>query len=61
MQIYKQKEGIVIQIKKTNRKKGDKTLSMTVYGEDLNIAFGRIQDLYENLAKYEEINIRHKR
>ena len=57
------KEGIVIQIKKKNYKAGDPTLSMTVYGESVPVAFGRIKNLYEALSNSteEEVLIRHKK
>ena len=57
------KEGIVIQIKTKNYKAGDSTLSMTVYGESVPVAFGRIKNLYESLSNSteEEVLIRHKK
>jgi hypothetical protein len=57
------KEGIVIQIKTKNYRTGDPTLSMTVYGESVPVAFGRIQNLYEKLSTSteDEVVIRHKK
>ena len=63
MQIYnnKKEDGIIIQIKKKNYTKGEKSKSITIYGENINIAFGRITDLYEKLSNNQEITIRHKK
>jgi hypothetical protein len=57
-------DGVVIQIKKKNYKSGtNKTKSMTIYGEEVEIAFGRIYNLYEKLSTSteDEVLIRHKK
>lgn len=57
--LYVKEEGVVIQIKPTGFRKGDKTKSLTIKGETVDIVFNRIKNIYEQLSKNDEVIIRH--
>ena len=47
--LYNKRKGIVIQIKPTSYKKGDDTKAITIYDEDVLIAFTRITEMYKQV------------
>ena len=57
--LFNKRKGVVIQITEYPRKKGGKSKSFTVNGENVDLVYARIHDLYENLTDNNEIIIKH--